>query len=311
MKNIILHHYADSPFSEKIRLLLGYKQQNYAVVSIPVIMPKPDLIPLTGGYRRTPVLQIGADIYCDSALIAKVIDRLVPENSIYPIESIATAAATAQWTDTIFFWVCVSMAFQPKAMASNPLMQDAEASAAFMADRAQFMASSGSLVMDPASAHPYFLSHLKHLDHQLQSSPFLFGDAPTIADFSTYHCCWFVHRIESLTIEFEPFKHVLNWFERMNGFGHGELIEMEGSEALTIARHATPSTFSKTTLTEIDHLAIGDDVVVNAIDYGCDPIYGKLQVSSIEELVVSLDDPQIGTLAVHFPRIGFQVRKQT
>ena len=29
-------------------------------------MPKPNLTALTGGYRKTPVLQIGADIYCNS-----------------------------------------------------------------------------------------------------------------------------------------------------------------------------------------------------------------------------------------------------
>ncbi|NQV66525.1 MAG: glutathione S-transferase N-terminal domain-containing protein, partial [SAR86 cluster bacterium] len=61
MSDLILHHYPESPFSEKIRLLLGYKQASYQAVAIPVIQPKPDLMALTGGYRKTPVLQIGAD----------------------------------------------------------------------------------------------------------------------------------------------------------------------------------------------------------------------------------------------------------
>ena len=69
MSELILHQYAGSPFSEKVRALLGYKQVSYRMVDIPMIMPRPYVIPLTGGYRKTPVLQIGADIYCDTALI--------------------------------------------------------------------------------------------------------------------------------------------------------------------------------------------------------------------------------------------------
>jgi hypothetical protein len=67
MADIILHHYATSPFSEKVRLVLGYKKLAWKSVHIPSIMPKPDVLALTGGYRRTPFMQIGSDIYCDSA----------------------------------------------------------------------------------------------------------------------------------------------------------------------------------------------------------------------------------------------------
>ncbi len=78
MPDIILHQYATSPFSEKIRLVLGAKGLTWNAVEIPPILPKPDLLALTGGYRRTPVMQIGADIYCDTALICDVLDRLAP-----------------------------------------------------------------------------------------------------------------------------------------------------------------------------------------------------------------------------------------
>src|SRR6202035_4807297 len=71
---IILHHYPTSPFAEKIRLIMGFKGMHWSEVLIPTIMPKPDVVALTGGYRKTPILQIGADIYCDTALIADVID---------------------------------------------------------------------------------------------------------------------------------------------------------------------------------------------------------------------------------------------
>ena len=56
MPDLILHHYPSSPFSEKIRLALGYKKLAWKSVTIPPIMPKPDVLALTGGYRKTPIL---------------------------------------------------------------------------------------------------------------------------------------------------------------------------------------------------------------------------------------------------------------
>ena len=117
MTEPILHHYANSPFSEKIRLIFGLKRMAWRSVFIPSIMPKPDVLALTGGYRKTPFLQIGADIYCDTALMARVIDGLQPEPPLYP-ESIALAAQFAQWADSTLFWCTVAWAMQPAGMSS-------------------------------------------------------------------------------------------------------------------------------------------------------------------------------------------------
>ena len=84
MSDIILHHYEESPFAEKIRLILGFKRLSYRSVLVPMMLPKPDVIALTGGYRRAPMMQIGSDIYCDTALIAEVLERIQPEPPLYP-----------------------------------------------------------------------------------------------------------------------------------------------------------------------------------------------------------------------------------
>src|SRR5262245_44870368 len=84
MTDIILHHYETSPYSEKVRLGLGLKGLAWGSVEIPVIMPKPDLTALTGGYRKTPVLQIGADIYCDSQLIMANSSAGIPPRAFIP-----------------------------------------------------------------------------------------------------------------------------------------------------------------------------------------------------------------------------------
>jgi glutathione S-transferase len=61
MSQVILHHYPLSPYSEKIRLALGLKDVTWSSVDIPIWTPRPKLTPMTGGYRRTPILQVGAE----------------------------------------------------------------------------------------------------------------------------------------------------------------------------------------------------------------------------------------------------------
>lgn len=60
---VMLHHYPQPPVTEKVRVVLGMKDLTWKSVEIPRLPPKPNLMPLAGGYRLTPVMQIGADIY--------------------------------------------------------------------------------------------------------------------------------------------------------------------------------------------------------------------------------------------------------
>ena len=114
MSDLILHHYPSSPFSEKVRLVLAYKQLAWKSVIMPSIMPKPDVQALTGGYRRAPVLQIGADLYCDSALICDVLEHLQPQPTLYPAAQKGLARVLAQWADSTLFWAAMAYNLQPK-----------------------------------------------------------------------------------------------------------------------------------------------------------------------------------------------------
>src|SRR5512138_1592141 len=107
MPELILHQFATSPFSEKVRLVLGFKDLASRAVEVPVLLPKPDVVALTGGYRRTPFLQIGADVYCDSALMCKVIDRLHPQPPLYPAATAGLADIVSQWADSALFWAAI------------------------------------------------------------------------------------------------------------------------------------------------------------------------------------------------------------
>src|ERR1700691_5084334 len=152
MTDIILHHYDMSPYSEKVRTGLGLKGLAWASVEMPVIMPKPDLTALTGGYRKAPVLQIGADIYCDSQLIMRELERRYPSPSFYPAGR-GTADALAWWAEKTMFSPAVGIAFakRPDALPEG-----------FLEDRAKF---SGRTI-DPAAmmaALPCLLDRLRAL----------------------------------------------------------------------------------------------------------------------------------------------------
>src|SRR4029079_15801754 len=85
MPDLILHHYPNSPFSEKVRVAFGIKQLAWKSVVIPNIMPKPDLMPLTGGSRKTPGRRVAADISSDPQLIMMEIERRCAKPPLLPV----------------------------------------------------------------------------------------------------------------------------------------------------------------------------------------------------------------------------------
>jgi glutathione S-transferase len=190
MPDLILHQYAASPFSEKVRLIFGFKGLDWVAVNVPVILPKPDVVALTGGYRKTPFLQIGADIYCDTALIAQVLDRLHPQPPLFPADQ-PLATTLAQWADSTLFWTMIPYALQPAGAAAIFDNPPPETMKAFAADRAPFTADiKRQTVADATLALQVYLARLAA---QLQDGrQFLFGAAPGIADFSVAHCLWFI-----------------------------------------------------------------------------------------------------------------------
>src|SRR5262250_934439 len=102
MDEIILHHYPASPVSEEVRIGLGMKRLAWRSVEIPRVPPKPDVMPLTGGYRRTPIMQIGADIYCDSACMLRELERRFPEPTFFPGSAEGLPWGIGRWTDAVF-----------------------------------------------------------------------------------------------------------------------------------------------------------------------------------------------------------------
>ena len=317
MIELILHHYPASPFAEKARLMLGYKQLPWRSVHIPIVMPKPDLIALTGGYRRTPVAQIGADIYCDTALIARLLERLQPAPGLYPQAQAANVNLLALWADTSLFSAAVAYAFQPAGLQAMFGHLSPQQVAAFIEDRKEMRKGGTSPRMSLDQAWGGLLNFLPWLESQLaavserSAAGYFCGTEATIADFSIYHPLWFVRRAGPLSALLDPYPHLNTWFECMSEFGHGRAEPLSRLDALKVAHDSAPGALPEADLRQVDGCARGDQVTVSATDYGTDPVRGELVMSTVEEIVVRREDERAGTVQVHFPRIGYRLVKQT
>jgi glutathione S-transferase len=302
MTDIILHHYETSPYSEKVRTGFGLKGLAWASVEIPIIMPKPNLTALTGGYRKTPVLQIGADIYCDSQLIIRELERRYPSPSFYPAGR-GAADALAWWAEKTMFSPAVGVVFakKPDALPEG-----------FLEDRAKFSGRN----IDPAAMMaitPYLLdqlrAHLNWLDQMLADGrSYLQGPNAGIADLAAYHPVWFLKQnFGSVAAPLNGFPKLLAWAERVAAIGHGERRQMTSQEALAVAGAAT----SIVSIAADPHDPIGRSpgqrVTVTPDDTGRDPVVGELVASNVHEIVIRRSDPVVGEVCVHFPRAGFVV----
>jgi len=307
MSDLFLHPYPSSPFSEKGRLILGAKKLAWKSVHIPMIMPKPDVLALTGGYRRTPFLQIGADIYCDTALICDVLEHRQPLPSLYPAAEKGLARIVAQWADSTLFWAAMAHNLQPKGAASMFEGMPPEALKAFAADRGAM--SQGMARLRPADATAAYKSYLRRIAHMLDQNPFLLGDAPCVADFAVYHPLWFTReRTPVMADIFHATPVVLDWMDRMAALGHGQSERLSSTDAIALARASTPAALHDEYFQDEHGIALGSHVSIAAESFGPEPTEGELISATRTQFTLRRIDERAGTVHVHFPRVGFVLR---
>jgi len=259
-------------------------------------------MPLTGGYRKTPVLQIGADIFCDTQRILREIDALDPEPPLNPHPGVGDALAW--WAEKAMFTPSVIVGF---AHIADQLPED------FKQDRAKFSGRN----FDPAAmkaALPYQLdqlrAHFGWLDRALADGrKFLLGEQAGTPDLAAYHCVWFLQRNAGKSAApLGEFSRLLAWAERMAAIGHGRRSELSSQRALEIAKAATPAAApAAADVSDPAGRKPGQKVRVTPDDVGKDPVTGELVRSNAQEIVIKRTDDQVGDVHVHFPRAGFVV----
>lgn len=306
MSDIILHHYPFSSFSEKVRAALGYKGLAWKSVEIAGLPPRPLLTPLTGGYRRAPVLQVGADIYCDTNVILPALDRLHPTKTLTPrgSEGVAQGLGFAwerqMWIPTIGVLVHYIGEHIPPE---------------FLKDRKEgyLMLDISKEAMAPQfGAHVQFVrAQIAWLNRALGARPFLFGDAPSAADLACWQTIWLLRKncppeVEAL-LGLAP---LVPWYERIGAFGQGTPTPMTAEQAFEAACRAQPLPVTHLHADgdgggDGGGLKAGSMVAVTPDDNARVSVQGRLVAAGSDEIVIHRHDPQAGDLHIHFPRLGF------
>ena len=298
--DLVLHHYWMSPYAEKIRCILGYKHLSWKSVLIPIVMPKPDLIALTGGYRKTPVLQIGADIYCDTDLIARVLDALQPDPPLFPDGTEGLCYALGAWQQQLF-----SLSVEMLGLSGAPMPDN------FVEDRSTMFDNGldvGRLIRELPAKRDQMRAKLDLLERQLADGrSFLLGEHPSLADFSLYHPVFALRRLEATAALLGPFPSVSVWADRIAAFGHVSYEEMSSAAAVEHARATTPQTALGPDPDDPNGRRPGEHVSIVHADFGRDQVAGDIVASSVHEIAIRRVDQRAGEVVVHLPRERYVV----
>lgn len=303
MNSVILHHFDASPFAEKVRVALGMKGIAWESVLIPMVMPKPNLTALTGGYRKTPVMQIGADVYCDTARIALELEARFPTPSLFPSGCHAQALAIATWADQCLF--------QPGAGLSMGTNMDLPED--ILADRFAFFDFLEREKLPEQLPHFFsqFHANLCRVDRMLADGrQWLLGESPSWADASVYASVWMCRgNIRDPEALLGGLDSLVAWEQRVLAIGHGQPSELPAESALDVARTHSSAAEQGIGSAVWPNIAPGTEVVITPDDYGAVPVHGTLLRHTASELVITRSDARAGSVAVHFPRIGYQLNK--
>ena len=305
MADYILHQYDSSPFAYKARLMMGFKKLAWRAVEIPFVMPKPLLMPLTGGYRRTPVMQIGADIYFDTALIAAELERRQPSPTFYPTGGAAMAQIFTAWADQNLFL--------PAANYSLSIVAD-RLPADFFEDRAKMMGRPVTPVEKMKAATPLFKSQMclqvdRLADLLSDGRSFLLGEKAGLADIAVAHPLWMAAKNSGkrAAVAFEPYPTVRAWIDRVDAIGPGTRSAMSAEEALAVAKAATPETPRESEEVE-GAPKLGTRVSVQTEDRVPEPVIGEVVMVRRDEIAIRRSAPEVGEVVIHVPRAGFIIR---
>ena len=305
--DIILHNYPQSPVAEKVRKVLGIKGLTWHDVEIPRLPPKPFLTPLTGGYRRTPVMQIGSDIFCDSQCIIRELERRHPS----PIDrSDANAGlmwVTSRYTDGDLFSLVVKIVL---GAAGDDLPED------FAKDRGLlYFGEDWADGLKQANAElPHLVSQLRAplswIDDTLSDNRnFILGSQAAAIDAQIYYMVWFIRgRWGGGPSLLSEFKQLERWEQNMLEIGHGTSMALEAADALAVARNSEPATESNVEENDPQGLKQGMPVsIAPDMESGEQLVEGIVRSANAEKIAIDLRTEEAGNVCVHFPRTGYRV----
>jgi glutathione S-transferase len=300
----ILHHYDFSPFAEKIRLALGFKSLHWRSVIAPSVMPKPELTALTGGYRHIPVLQIGANVYCDTRTIARELDRRWPIPALVTSSTRGRVTAIEAWAERDLFWSVARYVSGINADTVDPQLHVDRA-----ALRGKPTPSSERLKAVAQRNLGLLRAQLPTAEQLLADGrAWLLADAPGQADLALYHCLWFlsVFKIDCAH-ELVPYPWTRAWMARVADIGHGSHETLSPQQALQIAGRNRPDALRASILD--DALPpLGCMVAIRPDDYTTATVNGELVYMDHDDVALRRQDAKLGAVHVYLPRVGYTMK---
>ncbi|MFM9887841.1 MAG: glutathione S-transferase family protein [Burkholderiales bacterium] len=304
MTTLILHHYDFSPFAEKIRLICGLKKLHWRSVIAPSVMPKPDLVALTGGYRHVPVLQIGADVFCDTRTIARELDRRYPSPPLTDPHTRGIATAVEAWAERDLFWPIARYVSGVNAETVDPQLH---------VDRAMMRGKPAPSISRLKAVAQRNLgvvrAALPTVEQMLvHGRPWLLSDMPGLADLAVYHALWFLSALAiDCSHELDAYPATRAWMARVAAIGHGTQEALAGSAALAIAARARPDPL-RPSIDDDALPALGSRVAIRPDDYATAGVEGVLMQVERDDVAILRGDPSLGEVMMHFPRIGYTIK---
>ena len=304
---IVFHNYPQSPVAEKVRVAFGIKNLTWRDVEIPRIPPKPMLTALTGGYRRTPVMQIGADIYCDSQCIIRELERRQPTPSFMPTSEAGLMWCLSRYTDGDMFSLAVRLVL---GSAGDDLPAD------FAEDRGRlYLGEDWAEGLKRANAQlPHLVAQMRAplswINAQLSDGrAFLLGSDPAAIDAQMYHTIWFIRgRWSGGPAMLSEFPDLVRWEGNVRAIGHGTSSPMDGAEAIARAKMLEPVSDVGVAPHDPQDLQVGTAVTVTPdLDGGEQPVEGKVRYANADTISIERSSDDVGTVCVHFPRAGYRV----
>ena len=304
---IVFHNYPQSPVAEKVRVAFGIKNLTWRDVEIPRIPPKPMLTALTGGYRRTPVMQIGADIYCDSQCIIRALERRQPTPSFMPTSEAGLMWCLSRYTDGDMFSLAVRLVL---GSAGDDLPAD------FAEDRGRlYLGEDWAEGLKRANAQlPHLVAQMRAplswVNAQLSDGrTFLLGSDPAAIDAQMYHTIWFIRgRWSGGPAMLSEFPDLVRWEDNVRAIGHGTSSAMDGAEAIARAKMLEPASDVGVAPHDPQDLQVGTAVTVTPdLDGGEQPVDGKVRYADADTISIERTGDAVGTVCVHFPRAGYRV----
>ena len=301
---LILHQYDISPFSQKAQKMMGLKELSWQSVEMPMIAPKPDVEALTGGYRGTPVLQIGRDVFIDNWMIARALDEFDASGPAINAQGGLREAALYAWGERLFTPLLHA------ALAAYQSEWDAD----FLADRKRVFpdVDFDTLNVSDPDRRSQVRAYLGTVEAQLGlDRDFLGGAQADSCDIHVWGMVWMIHSaLPALMPIVETFPRLTDWYERVSALGTGDREDVKIDVAWQSLKDGPARPLPDTPDQEPLAPWVGEvvDIAAGSADRGS--ASGRLLAVDHEQVVLGVEPIPGEAAQVWFPRFGYHLRQR-